>query len=468
MVAGLLRGALQDNDLEIVRRIEKCLARIQEKDVDAEVPPAAMRLLASRRAAGALEAVLAYLPFADSGEAGDEACALLASLAKNDGQVNPALEQALVDKQPARRAAAAEALCRAGVADQQPAVRRLLADPESFVRLRVAIALVRARDKAAVPTLIGLLPQLPLTQAWQAENVLFDIAGADDPPAITVSTDDKSRPKCRDAWRAWWTEHAARVDLAKPQDKRANLGYTLLVLLDLDRIMEVDADNAIRWHVDDLAFPLDAQMVSGNRFLVAEYKGGRVTERNLRGDVLWRKDIAGPLVAQRLANGNTFIATLNGVVEFDRAGNQIFTFSMTDGEHIMKATKLPNGEVACLVDGGAIGSARIVRFDITGKELHSYFITLGMRLSGGRIYMLANGHVLIPHNAENKVIEYDVRGKAVWEVAVDQPVAAVRLANGNTLITTMVPQRGVVEYDHEGREVWSYHVNTRITRALRR
>ena len=336
------------------------------------------------------------------------------------------------------------------------------------MRLRVGIASVHAHDKNAVPTLIDLLPRLPLAQAWQAENVLFAIAGNNAPPAITVGTDEKSRERCRDAWQAWWKEHAADVNLAKLQQKPKSLGYTLLVLLDLNRVMEVDADNAIRWHVDDLAFPLDAQMVSGNGLLVAEYKGNRVTERNLRGDVLWRKDIAGPLVAQRLPNGNTFIATLNAVVELDRAGNQIFTFNMTDGEHIMKATKLANGEVACLVDGGAIGSARIVRFDITGKELHSYFITLGMRLSGGRIYMLANGHVLIPHNAENKVIEYDARGKAVWEVAVDQPVAALRLANGNTLITTMVPQRGVVEYNHEGREVWSYHVNTRITRALRR
>ena len=69
--------------------------------------------------------MLAYLPFADSGEAADEARSLLAAMALSDGQVNPALTQALSDTQPARRAAAGEALCRAGLADRQPAVRKL-------------------------------------------------------------------------------------------------------------------------------------------------------------------------------------------------------------------------------------------------------------------------------------------------------------------------------------------------------
>ena len=239
----------------------------------------------------------------------------------------------------------------------------------------------------------------------------------------------------------------------------------MIVLLDFGRIMELGADNRVRWQVDKLSFPLDAQLLAGERLLVAEYGAGRVTERNLRGDILWQKEIEGPLVAQRLVNGNTFIATVDHVVEIDRADKEVFSFVMAGGERIMKAMKLRNGEVVCLTDG-----ARVVRFDTAGKEVYSYGISLGIRLSGGRIYMLPDGRVLIPHNAENKVIEYDAHGKAVWEVAVDQPVAAVRLPNGNTLVTTMLPHRGVVEFDGEGREVWSYHANvaSRITRALRR
>jgi hypothetical protein len=216
--------------------------------------------------------------------------------------------------------------------------------------------------------------------------------------------------------------------------------------------------------VDELNYPLDVQVLPGDRLLVAEYKSRRVTERNLKGQILWEREIpGGPLVAQRLPGGNTFIATESQVLEIDRAGKEVFRLNMPHGERIMKAMKLPKGEIACLTEG-----PRVVRFDAAGKEVYSYPVSLGRLLFGGRIYMLADDSVLIPHYAENKVVEYDARGKAVWEVAIDEPVAAVRLPNGNTLVTTMIPQRGAVEFDRNGQEVWSYRSTTRVTRALRR
>jgi outer membrane protein assembly factor BamB len=74
----------------------------------------------------------------------------------------------------------------------------------------------------------------------------------------------------------------------------------------------------------------------------------------------------------------------------------------------------------------------------------------------------------VPHNAENKVVEYDPTGKVLWEVTVDAPIAATRLPNGNTLVTSMLPQRGAVEFNRNGEEVWTYKTETRVTRALRR
>jgi hypothetical protein len=111
---------------------------------------------------------------------------------------------------------------------------------------------------------------------------------------------------------------------------------------------------------------------------------------------------------------------------------------------------------------------RIVRLDATGKELHSFPLSLGSRYSGGRIHMLPSGNVLVPHHAENKVVEYNALGKVVWEVAVDQPIAATRLPNGNTLVTSMIPNKGAMEFDRNGNMVWQYQSYTRVTRALRR
>jgi PQQ-like domain len=464
VVVELLRDALKDADLEVARRAERCIQRIQEKDVSFEVPAAASRLLARHKPPGAVETMLAYLPFADNEQVADEARALLAHLAMTEGKPHPALIAALSDKLPMRRAAAGEALAKGGGPEQRAQAKKLLADADVVVRLRVGIALAYAKEREAVPALIELLPQVPLQHAWLAEDVLYRLADGIDPPKTSLGNDAAARAKCRDAWLVWWKDHGAKADLGKLMESQRLLGHTIVVLLDLGRVMELSVDdNQVRWQINDLRFPLDVQPLPGDRILVAEYHDNRVTERDTTGKILWRKEITGPLVAQRLPNGNTFIATDIDLVEFDRADKEVFHIVKNTGERIMKAFKLSNGEIAILTS-----DTRIVRLDTTGKELHSFTVALGTKLYGGRIHMLANGHVLIPHNNENKVVEYDAAGKQVWEVNVEQPVAATRLPNGNTLVTTMLPQRGAVEFNSQGETVWSYRSTTRVTRAVRR
>ena len=63
--------------------------------------------------------------------------------------------------------------------------------------------------------------------------------------------------------------------------------------------------------------------------------------------------------------------------------------------------------------------------------------------------------------------EYDAEGKMVWHVDVQQPIAAVRLPNGNTIVTSMSQNRAV-EFDQSKMEVWEFRDKTRVTRAVRR
>ena len=49
---------------------------------------------------------------------------------------------------------------------------------------------------------------------------------------------------------------------------------------------------------------------------------------------------------------------------------------------------------------------------------------------------------------------------------VEQPIAAVYLANGHWLVTSMSHNRAV-EFDRAGKEVWEYRRNSRVTRAVR-
>src|SRR5947209_2437170 len=82
-----LRTAIKDTDLETARRAGQCVARIQARDIGVEVVAAAARLLAARKPAGAVETMLAYLPFVDKeSSAAHEGLTLLALLARPDGQ----------------------------------------------------------------------------------------------------------------------------------------------------------------------------------------------------------------------------------------------------------------------------------------------------------------------------------------------------------------------------------------------
>jgi hypothetical protein len=421
-------------------------------------------VLKERKTVGSTAVLLAYLPYADNEMVADEVRRTLAALAEVSGKPDTVLVKALQGKDPVSRAAAAEALARTTDKELQKSIRKLLEDSSPLVRFRVAMALIASREPGAVPVLIDLLPELSQTQAWQAEDLLFRVADGNEPPRVSLGPSRASREKARDGWQNWWKGHSDRVDLAKLNTRPRVMGFTVVVLLERGEVAELGQNNQVRWKVSNLTFPLDVQMLPGDRLLVAEYHAGKVTERNLKGDLLWQYRVVGPLVAQRLANGNTFIATDSQLIEVDRNGTRVSTFAFPTGERIMKAARLPSGETVCLTD-----DARVVRLDTSGREEKdkSFPVMIGKRLFGGRLYFSPKGGVLLPHNAENKVVEYDIHGKVVWQVRINQPVAAVRLPNGNTLVTTYLQNRAV-EFDPAGKEVWEYQADTKVTRALRR
>jgi hypothetical protein len=464
-----LRQALQDPDLEIARRAEECLRLIEDKDLGPAITAAAARLVALRRPAGAAEVLLAYLPSADDELVAEEIRNTLAALAQADPRAEKALLTAVDDRAGVRRGAAADALGRSNDPQRRAAVRKLLQDADLLVRFRTAVALTTAGDREGVPVLIDLLTQVPLAQAWQAEDLLYRLAESAAPPGAALGRDDASRRRCRDAWTAWWREEGPKVELARLDTAPRLLGYTLLVLLDTGRVLELDGNNRVRWQIDNVDFPLDAQVLPGDHVLLAEHESNVVTERDRRGTVVWKHEIDHPLMAQRLPNGNTFIATAMHTIEVSRLGRTVSGFRPPNGEQIMRAQKLRNGEIALVTTPQLGGQVQhYVRVDPSGREIVRFPVQV--RTSGGRVEVLPGERVLLPEMAHNRVVEYDANGRVVWEAAVEQPVAAVRLPNGHTLVTSMNPQRGAVELDRSGRsEVWQYKENgSRVTRAFRR
>lgn len=458
----LLREATRDPDVEVARRAEHCLQLIEPYPTGA-VAAAAARLLVVRKPAGAVEALLGYLPAAEDEGVADAVRAALAALARRDGRPEPALVAALDDRVPARRAGAVQALIRSAPADERPPLRRYLRDPEPVVRLEAALALAGAREKDAVPVLIDLLTELPAERGWRVEDVLCQLAG-DDAPSVALGTDEAGRRKCRDAWRAWWAGAAARADLGRLEHGRQPLGYTLVVELNrglTGRVVELDADGRPRWQIENLQYPIDAQVVGNDRVLIAEYRSRRVSERDFKGEVKWEKSVTGLLQGiQRLPNGNTFIVTRNQLLEVDRQGHEVAGLER-ESHDVMAARKLRNGDVLVLTLAGVLQ-----RLNAEGKEL-AHFAAGATFVIGINFDALPTGRVLVPQYNFSKVVEFDRDGQKVWEAEVANPNSVARLPNGNTLVGSMVNQRAV-ELDRTGKEVWEYKAEGRLMRVRRR
>jgi HEAT repeat protein len=462
-VADYLRKIMQGDDLEAARRAEKCLAILRDSDVSPEVRAAAVRALGRLDAIEKVPVLLGFFPYSDHDMVGDEVRRVLTAAAAPGGRPHPALVAALKDPVAARRGLAGEVLAR--TPSVRAEVTALLKDADPTVRIRVAQGLVVARVADAVPVLIDAVPEVASSQAWDAKDLLLRLGEGKSPPMLAVGADAAARKKYRDAWLDWWEKNRSTVDLARLEKKSEYLGRTVCVLLDQNQIIEMNQAKEILWKLENIGFPLDLQVLPTGNILIAEYQAGRVTERDSANNIHWSKEVSSPLMAQRVGGGRTFVATDSSWHEFDREGNETSSGSPLNGERMMKVARMPNGNIVALTV-----QPRIVWFDPRGKELSSFPLNLEAKLFGGRLEVLPNGRVLVPFNMEDKVVEFDQTGKQLWSVSVPRPVAAVRLANGHTLVTSMLPETGAVEFDGTGREVWSYQspTDSRVTRALRR
>jgi hypothetical protein len=423
-----------------------------EKDPAGLIPNGAARLVAMRRPPGAAEILLAYAPFAEDEMQADEIQGALTTLAFLDEPSRTLLERALDDKTAVRRAMSAVALCRAfGVNSVEPgcvSARKLLRDPDPLVRLRLGLALADLKDKDVVPTLIDLLADLSDDQAWPVEDFLRRLA-EDRGPASPAGFDTDARRKWRDAWAAWWREHAAEVDLATLDRSPRLLGYTVVAEYTdgrNGRVFELGADHKVRWKVESIPWPLDVQVLPGQRLLLTEFYDNRVAERNLKGELLWHKQLTqAPLTARRLTNGNTLIVTQNQILEVDHAGKEV---SSINRPGIQGAEKLRNGRIASIDSAGGF-----TIHDAAGRPVKTF--SVGPFESYCSFQVLPNGGVVLPLKSRNQVVEFNAQGKQVWQATAPQPTSAVRLPNGHTLVSCRDGQI-VVELDRSGLELWKH------------
>ncbi|MBM4069830.1 MAG: hypothetical protein FJ271_12885 [Planctomycetes bacterium] len=458
----LLFDVLKDPkaNLETARRAELCLRHLNEGN-EAVLAAAVARMLARVSPIGAHQTLIDYLPFADA-QVVEDIQSALATLGARDPEHRKVLTQALHGEHPNQRIAAAVVLCRQRTARDLDIVASLLNDPIPSVRLHVALKLVEAREKKAIPVLIELLGKLPPGNAWKAEEMLIRLAG--DKASTFAQTSDLPPVKLQQSWSDWWALAKDKIDLAKLDLAQSYLGLTLISQMDPrgtnGKVYELKPSKEVAWQIDGLRYPLDAQIVGKDRVLVAEYLNRRVTERDLKGVIHWEKQVDMPIGCQRLSNGNTFIATRRQLLVVEPSGKEAFNY-VHQNTSIAAATRLRDGRMVVVSTGG-----QLTWLDAAGKPVRSFQVG-AVYTMGGNIDVLPGDRILVPEFRSNRVVEYDAEGKPRWQVSAQRPTSAVRLPNGNTLVVNMLGQQ-VVEFNRDGREVWKHQTDGRPWRARRR
>jgi hypothetical protein len=464
----MLLQALKATDPEVQRRARYCLDKITSLPRSRSVVAAAMRSLAWQRPPGSAAVLLDYLPMVEDRYVEHELRDALSLTARSAGKIEPALLQALTNSMPRRRAAAGEALARIARADCKDAVLKLLRDPQASVRLRVALGLLQAKAKEAVPVLIRCLADLPHEEGWEAEEALHRL-GVEERPAIFLSRDNVMREKVRDAWHSWWLKHRDSLDLTVRAASDGWRGVTLVVEGKPNpRIVALDSKGNILWRIEGRNVISCAQMVDDRRVLIGYGSVPGIVEATIDGKRIWGKDLRRPFASvgvrglQLTATGDLFFSNSEQLVEMDRNGKEkvLYQTPRVSGFGIQDARKLKTGYIAIVT------SDSMLRWlDSDGKELKGFKIP--SETSIAKLDALDDGRVVIGLFGTGKVLEYDINGKLIWEVRAKSPTSVQRLPNGNTLIASQ-SDRSVIEIDRAGKEVWRYKSQSSVHFATRR
>ncbi|MBY0527488.1 MAG: hypothetical protein K2R98_29095 [Gemmataceae bacterium] len=189
--------------------------------------------------------------------------------------------------------------------------------------------------------LIALLATAPTELAWQAEELLYWVAGDDAPDLAIGAGKTDVRKQCQMAWENWWRVNDAKLDWDKVRrdHRRPGLllaaGYTPESFEDqrkdlLHHVWLIGCNGKSRWKLSE-RLP-ERHEISAVQLLA----GGRIhlgqTERDLDGKVLWERTGTFVTSARRLPNGNTFVQLGNSstVEEVTPEGAAVYSHSRKD------------------------------------------------------------------------------------------------------------------------------------------
>lgn len=217
-----------------------------------------------------------------------------------------------------------------------------------------------------------------------------------------------------------------------------------------------------------LPFPSPAQTLPGNGlaqhpFLYCGEWQNRSTSNQVMyivkgGKVVWSytNPIKGELGdCSLLSNGNILFSRQFGASEITPDKKIVWNYDGPAGTEIHTTWPADDNRALIMQNGNPAKALLIDKR--TGKVEHELVLSTRVPTSTHgqfrHIRMTPDGHLLVAHLDLGKVVEYDWSGKELWSVPAPSAWAAVRLKNGNTLISGNQHGR-VWEVNPKGETVW--------------
>ena len=184
------------------------------------------------------------------------------------------------------------------------------------------------------------------------------------------------------------------------------------------------------------------------------------------GKIVWQYSI--PMKAQRggiqefddatlMPDGNIVFSRMSGAGIVSPDKKLVWEYSAPLGTEVHSAQYIGKDHVLIMRNGNP---AQAMIFNTATNEVEKTIpIPTTVKATHGQfrhIRMTPAGTILVPHMSEGKVVEYDLSGKEIWSVKAQNPWSAVRLDNGNTLITGDA-RHYVREVNPKGETVWEFN-----------
>jgi hypothetical protein len=445
-----LDEARQDKDPEVADRAARLIEQIKGGP-GSSLPIAVLRQVRRINSADAVVVVMKYLPFADDTMVDDEALQTLLKIALQEGKPDPRIREFLKDSFPARRAAVGYIIGRARADADVEAARKLLADADPWVRLRTAQGMIACENRDGVPALIKLVEPQVEEITWRAEDLLRRIARDESPSS---PTDDKpaSRKAYVAAWDAWWAKNSKTAGLALANELPL-LNLWLGIEYNTNSVWECTRDGKRLWTITAQG-PMDAQVLPGNRVLIAEQEAKRVTERDFKGNIIWEYTTTEDTInCKRLPNGNTWIGTRYTVMEVRPDKTVVYSHRLSE-QYMHAVRRLSNGGAVGITSTGVIHE-----MNADGKKVRG--ANVPHEGTWGDVDVLPNGNYLVSNYANGFVREVDQTGKTIRQVKTSPATGVERLPNGQLLVSGGELAQII---DWNGRVQWSTKSNGSIRR----